>query len=646
MSGFFCTAGPREEESLATRRSRRSTAGNRMEAALAEMNIDDLMQDVEEDVDFISKVGEEEDAFESDFASTEEEAEEDEEAGEKRIEEEEKQARRAARLKGNKFMKSQFGVSFSNKVPDAEEATVSKVKSKPQRRVSLGYAIDAETGEVLETTKRQSTRETTRLNTQELHSRLRNAENKKISIPKRPREKKRRLTQTDLIEAARVLEAVNIKSHNEYLASEEERRKKTRTVRPTTTCPKIRWRSRIEDVTVTVYDPAPQPSLPVYRPPWVSPYTGSNTPHGQPPSASASQPSYVPGSVYHPTYIPPSTPNLPPSNPPPPASSASKTNSQDTHVSSTAPEGKPANADPSAPPNSLESIGVAAAASTLSTSATSQSEDSKTAAVSQPAKAPTTSAPSGQPTTTPPYPFYSYPYYSSQVQPQAPYTSYNGPYYGYPPSSSHYSSQGGRPHLQLQPPQHIARKTVQKQTKNYVEILLDEKVDKKPSWKETMDSLFGTHVDWENVRVYIGKNRPIARQSQTCPITGLTARYRDPRSGVPYANAGAFRILTRLLHHEYVWSPFGAGQGVFVGHEKQRGAVGVPERWSLAMGGVGEIWKGAEFEAKKEERPKDKAKEKFKEREHRVGERRSSRIAADNEFNTTAATPTVLHDDA
>lgn len=87
-----------------------------MEAALAEMNIDDLMQDVEEDVDFISKgtvryrflslcllahkihvVGEEEDAFESDFASTEEEVEEDEEAGEKRIEEEEKQARRVGK---------------------------------------------------------------------------------------------------------------------------------------------------------------------------------------------------------------------------------------------------------------------------------------------------------------------------------------------------------------------------------------------------------------------------------------------------------------------------------------------------------------------------------------------------------------------
>ena len=85
-----------------------------MEAALAEMSIDDLMQDVEEDVDFISKgvffiflgpthlfiiyllLADEEDMFESDFASTDEEAGEDE-AGEKALEEEEKRAKKVCR---------------------------------------------------------------------------------------------------------------------------------------------------------------------------------------------------------------------------------------------------------------------------------------------------------------------------------------------------------------------------------------------------------------------------------------------------------------------------------------------------------------------------------------------------------------------
>ena len=79
---------------------------------MAEMSIDDLMQDVEEDVDFISKgelclfvrslirlyftIADEEDMFESDFASTDEEGGEDE-AGDKALEEEEKRAQKVMR---------------------------------------------------------------------------------------------------------------------------------------------------------------------------------------------------------------------------------------------------------------------------------------------------------------------------------------------------------------------------------------------------------------------------------------------------------------------------------------------------------------------------------------------------------------------
>ena len=63
-----------------------------------------------------------------------------------------------------------------------EETGVSapKAKLKPQRRVSLGHVIDAETGEVLELNKRQSTREATRLNTRELQSRLKHAEGRRV----------------------------------------------------------------------------------------------------------------------------------------------------------------------------------------------------------------------------------------------------------------------------------------------------------------------------------------------------------------------------------------------------------------------------------------------------------------------------------
>lgn len=37
-------------------------------------------------------------------------------------------------------------------------------------------------------------------------------------------------------------------------------------------------------------------------------------------------------------------------------------------------------------------------------------------------------------------------------------------------------------------------------------------------------------------------------------MTGRPARYIDPRSNVPYATPAAYRILTMMLSHEYVWS--------------------------------------------------------------------------------------------
>lgn len=49
---------------------------------------------------------------------------------------------------------------------------------------------------------------------------------------------------------------------------------------------------------------------------------------------------------------------------------------------------------------------------------------------------------------------------------------------------------------------------------------------------------------------YISSARPIVH----CPLTGLLAPYRDPRTGVPYANSQAYKILTKVLAHEYIWS--------------------------------------------------------------------------------------------
>ncbi|KAI8832524.1 hypothetical protein BC829DRAFT_352237, partial [Chytridium lagenaria] len=40
-----------------------------------------------------------------------------------------------------------------------------------------------------------------------------------------------------------------------------------------------------------------------------------------------------------------------------------------------------------------------------------------------------------------------------------------------------------------------------------------------------------------------------------CPITGLPAKYRDPSTGVPYANKEAHTILRLTLAHRFAWSP-------------------------------------------------------------------------------------------
>lgn len=44
-----------------------------------------------------------------------------------------------------------------------------------------------------------------------------------------------------------------------------------------------------------------------------------------------------------------------------------------------------------------------------------------------------------------------------------------------------------------------------------------------------------------------------ARPTRTCPLTGLTAQYLDPRTNVPFASVAGFQTLTKILAHEYVW---------------------------------------------------------------------------------------------
>lgn len=71
------------------------------------------------------------------------------------------------------------------------------------------------------------------------------------------------------------------------------------------------------------------------------------------------------------------------------------------------------------------------------------------------------------------------------------------------------------PHLPNQsetPLSALPRETTEKVTKNYVIHETSQKDGtNKPLWKETMAALFGDHVQWDELKVYVGKGRPLCR---------------------------------------------------------------------------------------------------------------------------------------
>ncbi|KNZ82129.1 Vacuolar protein sorting-associated protein 72 like protein [Termitomyces sp. J132] len=501
-------------EPLVTRRSRRSTAGNRMEAALAEMALDTTVDSVDDDQDFVNDK-EEEDVFGSDFESTDEEAQEDTEAGEKALLDEEKRTKKKdARSKVERVTAAAHA---RQKVTFDPQGEVSTSRPKPKdlkRRVSLGPAVNAETGEVLPVhqpspkKKRHSQRTHTILATSAAAERLKRSEEKKAAMPKKAKIESKAYTQAELIALALDNEEGNIIDHRDYLKIEEERRKRSRVVRTIIEGPLIRWISRREEIKEVVIPP---PSAPTFTP-------------GRA------------GFVYN-SYAAQSPTQSPQTSPQPASQPASQPTSQPT-TSSTQTTSQPTTQSTQTAP---QSISKSINQSTIS---------SGTQLTSQPSIRPTISsavqltAQSSTPTVT-------------QRDPQSVTTpaSQSNPY-----QSTHYN-----PYIaQLQsasammwtPPPPTPVERIEKVTKNYiVHELAQNNGAPIPPWNETMAAMFGDDVDWGALKVYTGKNRPLSRPKQKCPITGKEAKYFDPRTGVPYADLKAYDVLTKLLVHEYAWNP-------------------------------------------------------------------------------------------
>ncbi|KAJ9605329.1 hypothetical protein H2200_009986 [Cladophialophora chaetospira] len=68
--------------------------------------------------------------------------------------------------------------------------------------------------------------------------------------------------------------------------------------------------------------------------------------------------------------------------------------------------------------------------------------------------------------------------------------------------------------------------------------------------------------------------RAVKQNPELCLITALPVRYRDPSTGIAYANAIAYKKIQELKQHKYAWSSM---LGCYIGLENGVVARGVPE---------------------------------------------------------------------
>ena len=92
--------------------------------------------------------------------------------------------------------------------------------------------------------------------------------------------------------------------------------------------------------------------------------------------------------------------------------------------------------------------------------------------------------------------------------------------------------------------------------------------------------LLGDHCEWDRLPIVPSRNRPFRPRQSTCVITGLPARYRDPRTGIAYATQEAFDTIQRVLRDEFLWTGSGArmlplSSGCYAGRVEDYGAGGI-----------------------------------------------------------------------
>lgn len=261
----------------------------------------------------------------------------------------------------------------------------------------------------------------------------------------------RTYTQGELIALALDTEEGNIREHRDYLKNEEEKRKRARVVRTTIEGPKLRWISRTEKVKVPIPPPLITPHATTGTSSVLSSYRSVYGPPGT--LFTPTTYTYASGSLVKTSVTPASTT---PSQAPP-----------NVTLSHFPPYQYQTSPFPVWPPTHQQSYyPIIPTTTTPSTSILPSSSEAGSQLV----------ATSTMPTTS----------LSTQT---------NQLLTDPPPAVS-------EPEFRTEPA-----------TKNYVvHELAQHRGAPRPTWGDNMRAMFGDHVKWEELKVFVGKNRPHCKQ--------------------------------------------------------------------------------------------------------------------------------------
>ncbi|CAJ0911261.1 20491_t:CDS:2, partial [Entrophospora sp. SA101] len=120
-----------------------------------------------------------------------------------------------------------------------------------------------------------------------------------------------------------------------------------------------------------------------------------------------------------------------------------------------------------------------------------------------------------------------------------------------------------------------------KREKIVSEILTQEELlaEAKETEARNLASLKEFELRENKIKNTVRRSNRVSLENQPriiCPITGLPAKYKDPRSGIPYANMEAYFKIQELINHQYTW--YGKGC-VYLNDPDQSPAKGVPDKF-------------------------------------------------------------------